>query len=141
MLPLTPPLRVPDPGYPARSRLLASPGLRRQALAVLAGVALAGCTSSAPAQQQPIGSTAPPARPAARVAAPLRAEDLDIEVGGTVTMGISPMVRPAEPAEPATLIGEMEAPSPPLPLQLLGEISAPIPPISLDLPAAPKADV
>jgi hypothetical protein len=66
MLPLSPPARPVDPGYPTRDHVLDDRTLRRQVLSVLAAAILTGCTGepvpTGPAGRPPSTTAPQPSR-------------------------------------------------------------------------------
>ena len=126
MLPLCPPSRPLDPGYPTRSRLLGDSALRRHALGVLAAAILAGCAGDPVPPPPPTGGKpvapvpAPKALPGEAVAPkpvePAPAPTPKAEPVPMVSPGI--MVAPTPPPEPTPLRGKVAVdPAPPAPVK------------------------
>ncbi len=138
MLPLRPPPRPVDPGYPTRDRILGDRTLRRQALGVLAAAVLSGCAGEPVPPPQPTGGTpvptvtpapnrlpgeasapTPPPAPPPPPAQPL-SEPKPVALGGVVAV--------PPPPEPAPLRGDVAMPEPPEPAPLRGKVVSDPPP-------------
>lgn len=114
MLPLLPPTRARDPGYPVRSHALADEDSRKRLHGILAasvlGLALGGCTSLPPASGQ--AAPAPVEQPAEPVKA-LPGEASAPQPAEPQPLGGKPCI-PQVPAEPAGgLRGDTVTPVPP----------------------------
>ncbi len=146
MLPLQPPARPRDPGYPVRSHVLADEDGRRRLHGILAasvlGLALGGCGSQAtpqhpigrpamPQQQQPAQPTALPGE--ASVPQPAEPQPLGGKpaipqapaepVGGLRGDTATPVPPPARPATPPK--AEQPQPEPAEPQPMMGFMVAP----------------
>lgn len=116
MLPLRPPPRPVDPGYPTRDRILGDRTLRRQALGVLAAAVLSGCAGEPVPPPQPTGGTPVPA-----------ATPEPNRLPGEVSAPTPPPAPPKPPIEPApvALGGIVAVPPPPEPAPLRGDVATP----------------
>lgn len=128
MLPLQPPTRPRDPGYPVRSHVLADEDSRRRLHGILAasvlGLALGGCSGTS---VQPAGQ----AQPAAPVPAQLPAQP-------TALPGESNAPQPAEPQPLGGKPAIPQAPAEPVD-GLRGDTATPVPPPAQPAPQ-PKAE-
>lgn len=129
MLPLNPPARLSDPGYPVRSQALADDDSRRRLHGILAasvlGLALGGCGGGTTAVQPAGGQVQPaaqqqPAQPAPQPAQPVRALPGEASAPTPAIpqpLGGKPAIPQPAPAEPAALRGDVAVPAPPPPVK------------------------
>ncbi len=142
MLPLRPPPRPVDPGYPTRDRILGDRTLRRQALGVLAAAVLTGCAGEPVPPPQPTGGTPVPAAtpepnrlpgeasaPTPQPVPPAKPQNdpKPVALGGAVAPSPPPEPVPLKP-EPVALGGLVAVPPPPAPEPLRGDVAMPEPP-------------
>lgn len=126
MLPLRPPPRPVDPGYPTRDRILGDRTLRRQALGVLAAAVLTGCAGEPVPPPQPTGGTPVPA-----------ATPEPNRLPGEVSAPTPPPAPPAKPLNepaPVALGGLVAVPPPPEPAPLRGDVATPQKPEPVKVP-------